>query len=133
MNKDEIFEKLDEYNSKIFGLLIERKRFMDSVMDSVSEFHVGDEYVNVITQEYVKVEKIYRKNNPPFCCYDLETAAKDNSLRVIHACFSNGDNTSHYGETWKHPYIKKKDYEERGEKYIDKLEIVLRCFKNESD
>lgn len=126
MNRDEIFKKLDDLNSEIYKKIMERKEFMDSVMDEVSEYHVGDEYVNVITKEQVTVRMIYRRANPPFSCYDLKQSVEDRYLNIIHAYFSNGDNTSRYGESWKNPYLKKSDYEERGEKYIEKLDIVLK-------
>lgn len=113
----EIFDKLNKMNEEIAELLMQRIKYMDSVMEKVSPFAVGDEYVNVKTGECVKVTEIYRGSSVG--CADIY---KDGSLLDIHCYFDNGENTSCYGYEWCNPYIKLKDYQEKNEVYINKLE-----------
>ena len=123
MTRNEILNQLKEYNDKIEALLQERLEFMDSHMDDVSEFHIGDEYVNILTYEEVVVKELYRESSVGIGAGHY----KDNSLYTICARFSNGDNTSRYGVF--HPYCNKKDFLEKNEKYLFQLENCC-CSRN---
>lgn len=120
----EIFDKLNKINEKIAELLIQRVKYMDSVMEEVSPFAVGDEYVNIRTGEHVKVTEIYRGSS-----VGHGDISKDDSLSNIHCYFNNGDNTSRYCYEWKNPYIKLQDYQEKNEKYMNKLEWLAKDYR----
>ena len=122
MTRNEILNQLQEYNDKIEALLQERLEFMDSHMDEVSEYHVGDEYVYIRTGETVTVKEIYRETEIGGC----RGKYNDNSLLTIHARFSNGDNTSRYDFDMYVPYCKKEDYDNKTDTYIEKLESCVR-------
>ena len=123
MTRSEILNQLKEYNDKIEVLLQERLEFMDSHMDEVSKYHVGDEYVNIRTGEIVTVKEIYRETE----IGGYRGKYDDNSLLTIHAQFSNGDNTSRYYFDIYAPYCKKDDYDNKTDTYIKKLESCKRC------
>ena len=123
MTRKEILDTLHEYNEKLKVLMQERFEFMESHMDEVSKYHVGDEYVNIRTGENVTVKEIYR--NSEVGGYRGEY--NDNSLSRIHARFSNGDNTSRYHFDTFAPYCKKEDYDNKTDAYIEKLELCMRC------
>ena len=123
MTRNEILNQLKEYNDKIEALLQERFEFMEKHMDEVSEYHVGDEYVNIRTGETVTVKEIYRETE----IGGYKGKYNDNSLLTIHAQFSNGDNTSRYHFDMYAPYCKKEDYDNKTDTYIEKLESCMRC------
>ena len=123
MTRNEILNQLKEYNDKIEILLQERLKFMDSHMEEVWKYHVGDEYVNIRTGETVTVKEIYRETE----IGGYRGKYDDNSLLTIHARFSNGDNTSRYYFDIYAPYCKKDDYDNKTDIYIKKLESCMRC------
>lgn len=115
----DFFDKVDDYNRRISQLIFERQQFMDSIMDTISPFKVGEEYVNVKTEERVKVTEIYRGSTVGF-----GKGYHDDSISDIHARFDNGDNTSRYG--YYDPYIKASDYDNKTKEYYEKLEEYIR-------
>lgn len=115
----DILDKVDDYGNRIKRLAIERRKYMDSVMEEVSPYKIGDEYVNVITRERVKVLEIYRRSS-----VGHGDIFKDNSISDIHARFDNGDNTSRYG--YYDPYIKASDYDNKTKEYYEKIENYMR-------
>lgn len=117
----DILDKVDDYGNRIKRLAIERRKYMDSVMEEVSPYKIGDEYVNVITRERVKVVEIYRMSS-----VGHGDIFKDNSISDIHARFDNGDNTSRYGIEERNPYVKLSDYENKTDLYYKKLEDLTR-------
>ena len=104
----DIFEKAEEYNKKIESLISERKAYMDSVMERISSFKIGDEYVNVKTGEHTKIIEIYRMSS-----VGGRGGYFDDSIFDIHARFDNGDNTSRFGIEERNPYVKLSDYENK--------------------
>lgn len=118
---EDIFDKVRDFNERIEQLISERQNFMDSVMEEVSPFKVGEEYVNIRTGERVKVSKIYRGSS-------VGTGLRyyDDSLCDIHARFDNGDNTSRYGIEPKNPYIKAEYYDNNSELFYKKLKDLAR-------
>lgn len=120
-----IFEKLRKMNEEIDSLLMQRKSYMNFVMEKISPFSIGDKYVNLMTGEYVKVTGIYRGSS-----IGHNDIYRDNSLLDIHCCFDNGDNTSSYGSELRNPYIKLKDYQEKNENYIEKLKYLSKIMGN---
>lgn len=117
----DIFEKVEEYNKKIESLISERKAYMDSVMERISSFKIGDEYVNVKTGEHTKIIEIYRMSS-----VGGRGAYFDDSIFDIHARFDNGDNTSRFGIEERNPYVKLSDYENKTDLYYKKLEDLVR-------
>lgn len=115
----DILDKVDDYGNRIKRLAIERRKYMDSVMEEVSPYKIGDEYVNAITRERVKVVEIYRRSS-----VGHGDIFKDNSISDIHARFNNGDNTSRYG--YYDPYIKASDYDNKTKEYYGKIENYMR-------
>lgn len=115
----DILDKVDDYGNRIKRLAIERRKYMDSVMEEVSPYKIGDEYVNVITRERVKVVEIYRRSS-----VGHGDIFKDNSISDIHARFDNGDNTSRYG--YYDPYIRASDYDNKTKEYYGKIENYMR-------
>ena len=115
----DILDKVDDYGNRIKRLAIERRKYMDSVMEEVSPYKIGDEYVNIITRERVKVVEIYRRSS-----VGHGDIFKDNSISDIHARFDNGDNTSRYG--YYDPYIKASDYDNKTKEYYGKIENYMR-------
>lgn len=115
----DILDKVDDYGNRIKRLAIERRKYMDSVMEEVSPYKIGDEYVNAITRERVKVVEIYRRSS-----VGHGDIFKDNSISDIHARFDNGDNTSRYG--YYDPYIKASDYDNKTKEYYGKIENYMR-------
>lgn len=117
----DIFEKVEDYNKKIEALILERISYMDSVMERISPFKIGDEYVNIKTGERTKIIEIYRMSS-----VGGRGAYFDNSIFDIHARFDNGDNTSRYGMEERNPYVKLSDYENKTDLYYKKLEDLAR-------
>lgn len=115
----DILDKVDDYGNRIKRLAIERRKYMDSVMEEVSPYKIGDEYANVKTRERVKVLEIYRRSS-----VGHGDIFKDNSISDIHARFDNGDNTSRYG--YYDPYIKASDYDNKTKEYYGKIENYMR-------
>lgn len=118
---EDIFEKVEDYNKKIEALILERMAYMNSVMERISPFNVGDEYVNVETGECAKVIEVYRMSS-----VGGRGAYFDDSISDIHARFDNGDNTSRYGIEERNPYIKSKDFKDKSELYYKKLQDLSR-------
>lgn len=116
---EDVFKTVENYNTKIEELICERYKYMESVMDKVSPYKIGDEYVNVKTGERVKVTEIYRGTQVGNSCH-----YNDNSMYNIHARFDNGDNTSRY--CYEDPYISAKDFEEKSKAYYEKLENFIK-------
>ena len=116
----DILGKVDDYGNQIKLLAIERRKYMDSVMEEVSPYKIGDEYVNVKTGERVKVMNIYRGSSVG----RSSDIFADNSIRDIYARFDNGDNTSRDG--YYDPYIKAADYDNKSDLYYKKLEDLAR-------
>ena len=114
-----ILDTIEDYNNRILKLAIERRKYMDSVMEEVSPYKIGDEYVNVKTRERVKVLEIYRRSS-----VGHGDIFKDNSISDIHVRFDNGDNTSRYG--YYDPYIKASDYDNKTKEYYEKIENYMR-------
>ena len=123
MTRKEIFDTLHEYNKRLEVLMQERFEFMEKHMDEVSEYHVGDEYVDIRTGENVTVKRIYRETEFGGC----RGKYNDNSLSTIHAQFSNGDNTLRYNFEMYDLYCKKEDYDNKTDTYIEKLVSCMRC------
>ena len=117
----DIFEKVEEYNKKIESLISERILYMNSVMERISPFKIGDEYVNVKTGERAKVIEVYRMSS-----VGGRGTYFDDSIFDIHARFDNGDNTSRYGIEERNPYVKLSDYENKTDLYYKKLEDLTR-------
>ena len=117
----DIFEKVEDYNNKIEALILERTAYMNSVMERISPFNVGEEYVNVKTGERAKVIEVYRMSS-----VGGRGAYFDDSIFDIHARFDNGDNTSRYGIEERNPYIKSKDFDDKSELYYKKLQDLSR-------
>lgn len=115
----DILDKVDDYGNRIKRLAIERRKYMDSVMEEVSPYKIGDEYVNAKTGERTKVLDLYRGSSVG---HSSDIFA-DNSIRDIHARFDNGDNTSRYG--YCNPYIKAIDYDNKTDLYYKKLEDLV--------
>lgn len=116
----DILDKVDDYGNRIKRLAIERRKYMDSVMEEVSPYKIGDEYVNAKTGERTKVLDLYRGSSVG---HSSDIFA-DNSIRDIHARFDNGDNTSRYG--YYDPYIKASDYDNKTKEYYEKIENYMR-------
>ena len=117
----DIFEKVEDYNKKIEALILERTAHMNSVMERISPFNVGEEYVNVKTGERAKVIEVYRMSS-----VGGRGAYFDDSIFDIHARFGNVDNTSRYGIEERNPYIKSKDFDDKSELYYKKLQDLSR-------
>ena len=117
----DIFEKVEDYNKKIEALILERVSYMDSVMERITPFKIGDEYVNIKTGEHTKVIEIYRMSS-----VGGREAYFDDSIFDIHASFDNGDNTSRFGNEKRNPYVKLSDYEDKTDLYYKKLEDLAR-------
>lgn len=117
----DIFEKVEDYNKKIEALILERTAYMNSVMERISPFNVGEEYANVKTGERAKVIEVYRMSS-----VGGRGAYFDDSIFDIHARFGNGDNTSRYGIEERNPYIKSKDFDDKSELYYKKLQDLSR-------
>ena len=118
---EDIFRRVEDYNEKIEALIAERTAYMNSVMEYISPFKIGDEYVNVKTGDHTKVIEIYRMSS-----VGGREAYFDDSIFDIHARFDNGDNTSRYGIEGRNPYVKLSDYENKTDLYYKKLEDLER-------
>ena len=116
-----IFEKVEDYNEKIEQLISERTGYMNSIMDQISPFKIGEEYVNIKTGERTKVSGIYRMSSVG----SLDSYF-DNSVSDIHATFENGDNTSRFETEERNPYIKLSDYKNKTHLYYKKLEDLVK-------
>lgn len=116
-----IFEKVEDYNKKIEQLISDRTEYMNSIMDQISPFKIGEEYINIATGEHTKVSEIYRMSSVG----SLDSYF-DNSVSDIHAMFENGDNTSRFETEERNPYIKLSDYKNKTRLYYKKLEDLVR-------
>ena len=94
---------------------------MNSVMEQIYPFKIGEEYVDIATGEHTKVNGIYRMSSVG----SLDSYF-DNSVSDIHARFENGDNTSRFGVEERNPYIKLSDYKNKTHLYYKKLEDLAR-------
>lgn len=118
---EDIFRRVEDYNEKIEALIAERTAYMNSVMEKISPFNVGDKYVNIKTGERAKVIEVYRMSS-----VGGRVTYFDDSIFDIHARFDNGDNTSRYGIEERNPYVKLSDYENKTDLYYKKLEYLTR-------
>ena len=118
MTREEILEQLYEMNQEIEQLIEKRTEFIYSHIEEASEFFkVGEEYANLATHEVVTVKELYTSSSVG----KGKGGYHDNSLRSIHAQFSNGDNSSRYSV---HPFVSKKDFDEKNDNYVKKLEYL---------
>ena len=118
---EDIFRKVDDYNEKIEVLIAKRTAYMNSVMEYISPFKIGDEYVNIETGEHTKVKEIYRMSQ-----VGGQGSYFDDTIFDIHAQFDNGDNTSRFGFEERNPYVKLNDYKNKTDLYYKKLEDLAR-------
>ena len=125
IDKNFLYAELIKLNNEVEECIKKRTKFLDENMKYFAEFQIGDKVYNCHTRKTGICSEHYRYSTANNKLYDTSLYAECRIEEPIGShCY---DNTSRFSGS--HPWVKYKEYENKTDVYINKLESMSQSIR----